>query len=337
MSVVVSTADASIRERAEIWRCAAAETFVPLDFTFPDPRSFHGQISAAELGSVVVSRVTAAAHRAERTPRLIARSSHVPCYKVSMPIRGYALIAQDGREAPLIPGDLAIYDTARPYQVTFDDTCRLLVLMFPHRDLHLPYNAVSGVSGVTAHRVSGRGGIGGLVAPLLANLADHLDEIDTAQSARLADNVVDLLSTLFADLLARTGYRPDDITHTLMAKIRGFIEDNLYDPDLGPDAVAAANHVSVSYLHKLFRAENTSVSRVIRERRLEQCRRDLVAPAGRGKAVGAIGAQWGFLDAAHFSRIFKATYGLSPREYRLSRDIDGQMAVSANTTLVDEG
>ena len=333
MTVVVSTADVSVRERAEVWRSAASETFVPLDFTFPDPRSFYGQISAADFGNVVVSRVTAAAHRAERTQRLIARSSHVPCYKVSMPLRGYALIAQDGREAPLIPGDLAIYDTGRPYQVTFDDTCRLLVLMFPHRDLRLPYNAVSGV---TAHRVSGRDGIGGLVAPLLAKLAEHLDEIDSAQSARLADNVVDLLGTLFADLLARTGYRPADMTQTLMARIRGFIEDNLYDPELGPEAVAAANHVSVGYLHKLFRAEGTSVSRVIKERRLEQCRRDLVAPAGRGKAVGAIGAQWGFLDAAHFSRIFKATYGLSPREYRLSRDVDGHMAVAASTTAVDD-
>lgn len=328
MTVLVSTSDVSIREREEAWRCAAAQTFVPLDFFFPDARSFRGQISTAELGSVSVSRVTADAHRAERTQRLIAQSNDAPYYKVSMPLRGYALVSQDGREAPLIPGDLTIYDTSRPYQVTFDDTCRLLVLMFPHRDLRLPYDAVGGV---TAQRVSGRTGIGGLVAPLLVNLAARLDEIDHAQSARLADNVVDLLSTLFADILSQSGYRPADPTQTLMTRIRAFIEDNLYDPDLGPETVAAANHVSVGYLHKLFRAEGTSVSRVIRERRLEKCRRDLVAPASRAKAVGAIGAQWGFLDAAHFSRIFKATYGVSPREYRLSRDVDGHLAMAATT------
>ena len=326
MPLVVSTADVSVREREEAWRAAVAEVFVPLDFSFPDPRAFRGEISGDVLGTVAVTRVSAGPHRAERTQRHVARTE-MPYYKVSMPLRGYVLISQDGREAPLIPGDLAIYDTSRPYHVTFDDTCRLLVLMFPHRELRLPHDAVSAV---TARRVSGRNGIGGLVAPLLVNLASRLDELGgAASSARLADNVVDLLGTLYADLLSGAGYRPADPMHTLMTKIRCFIEDNLDDPDLGPESVAAACHISVGYLHKLFRAEGTSVSRTIRERRLEQCRRDLVAPGSRAKAVSAIGAHWGFLDAAHFSRIFKATYGVSPREYRISRDLAGQVEMSA--------
>jgi AraC-like DNA-binding protein len=333
MTFVVNTADVSVREHQDAWRSAAADTFVPLDFTFPDPRGFRGQIAAKELGSVVVSRVTAGPHRAERTWRLIGRSDEPRFYKVAMPLRGYALVAQDGREAPLIPGDLTIYDTSRPYQVTFDDTCRLLVLLFPHRDLRLPYDEIGTV---TAERVSGRTGIGGLVAPLLVNLAARLDEIDSAHSARLADNVVDLLSTLYADILSRGGYRPTDAAHALMMKIRCFIEEHLDDPDLGPETVAAAAHVSVGYLHKLFRNEGTSVSRVIRERRLEKCRRDLLAPASRAKAVSAIGAHWGFLDAAHFSRAFKAAYGVSPREYRLSREIDGSVAMAATTDVADE-
>lgn len=326
MPMLVSTADVSVREREEAWRAAVAEAFVPLDFTFPDPRTFRGEIAGEVLGSVSVIRVTAGPHRAARTQRHVARTE-TPYYKVSMPLRGYVLICQDGREAPLIPGDLALYDTSRPYQVSFDDTCRLLVLMFPHRELRLPYDAVSEV---TAQRVSGRTGIGGLVAPLLVNLASRLDEIGGAHSARLADNVVDLLGTLYADLLSSAGYQPADPMHTLMTRIRCFIEDHLDDPELDPEAVAAACHISVGYLHKLFRAESTSVSRMIRERRLEQCRRDLVAPTSRAKAVSAIGAHWGFLDAAHFSRVFKATYGLSPREYRLSRDLAGQVAMSAS-------
>jgi AraC-like DNA-binding protein len=324
MPLLVSTVDVSVKEREEAWRAAVAEAFVPLDFSFPDPRAFRGEISGDVLGTVAVTRVTAGPHRAERTQRHVARTE-MPYYKVSMPLRGYVLISQDGREAPLIPGDLAIYDTSRPYHVTFDDTCRLLVLMFPHRELRLPHDAVSAV---TARRVSGRNGIGGLVAPLLVNLASRLDEVAGVQSARLADNVVDLLGTLYADLLSGAGYRPADPMHTLLTKIRCFIEDNLDDPDLGPETVAAACHISVGYLHKLFRAEGTSVSRTIRERRLEQCRRDLVAPGTREKAVSAIGAHWGFLDAAHFSRVFKATYGVSPREYRLSRDLSGQVEMS---------
>jgi len=265
--------------------------------------------------------------RAERTARQIARAGDANHYKVSMPLRGTMQISQDGRDATLQPGDLGIYDTTRPYLVSFTDSCRMLVLMFPRRDLRLPDDAMRQV---TARRVSGHSGIGGLVAPLLTSLATRLDEISPAQSTRLADNVVDLLSTVYADLLSQVGYRSADPIRTLMARIRSFIEDHLDDPDLDPEAVAGACHISVGYLHKLFRTEGTSVSRLIRERRLEQCRRDLGSPGSRGVAVGAIGAHWGFLDAAHFSKVFKEAYGVSPREYRLHRDGFGEVEVAAS-------
>ncbi|MFF0345190.1 helix-turn-helix domain-containing protein [Kribbella sp. NPDC004875] len=41
-------------------------------------------------------------------------------------------------------------------------------------------------------------------------------------------------------------------------------------------------------------------------RRLERCRAEL---AGTDRPVAAIAASWGFADPAHFSRLFKATYG----------------------------
>jgi AraC-like DNA-binding protein len=320
MTVLVNTATVGVREREEAWRDTAARAFVPLSFTFPDPRAFRGEISVEMLGNVVVSRVTAGPHRAERTPRQIARAGDSDHYKISMPVRGTVRISQDGRDATLQPGDLGIYDTTRPYQVCFAEAGRMLVLMFPRADLRLSDNAMRLV---TARRVCGRSGIGGLVAPLLTNLAARLDEISPAQSTRLADNVVDLLSTVYADLLSQVGYQPADPIRTLMARIRGFIEDNLDNPDLDPEAVATACHISVGYLHKLFRGEGTSVSRLIRERRLEQCRRDLGSPDCRGLAVGAVGAHWGFLDAAHFSKVFKDAYGVSPREYRMRRDGSG--------------
>src|SRR4051794_35403107 len=181
MPVVVSTAALSLREREEAWRTAAADSFVPLDFSF-DPRTFRGEIAGQVFGAVTVSQVTAGPHRALRTERQVARSSEQPYYKLSVPLRGYVLVSQDGREAPLLPGDMAIYDTGRPYQVSFDDTCRMLVLMFPHRELRLPHDAVREVA---ARRVSGRSGIGGMVAPLLISLANQMEEINPVQAARL--------------------------------------------------------------------------------------------------------------------------------------------------------
>ena len=44
-------------------------------------------------------------------------------YKV-MPLRGYCLLTQDGREAPLLPGTSRAAPS-RPYSLTFNDTCQM--------------------------------------------------------------------------------------------------------------------------------------------------------------------------------------------------------------------
>jgi AraC-like DNA-binding protein len=88
------------------------------------------------------------------------------------------------------------------------------------------------------------------------------------------------------------------------------------DPGLMPRMVAAAHYVSVRYLHKLFETEQTTVAQLIRHRRLERCRRDLLDPAFRAVPVSAIAARWGLLNAAHLSRAFRTAYGAAPIEYR---------------------
>jgi AraC-like DNA-binding protein len=39
------------------------------------------------------------------------------------------------------------------------------------------------------------------------------------------------------------------------------------------------------------------------------------------EVVAAVGARWGYPDPAHFSRLFKASFGLSPRDYRASHGL----------------
>ncbi|MGW9499321.1 helix-turn-helix domain-containing protein [Streptomyces prasinus] len=46
------------------------------------------------------------------------------------------------------------------------------------------------------------------------------------------------------------------------------------------------------------------------------CHRDLTDPRLRSRSIRAIATRWGFVDAAHFSRAFRAAYGVSPRDHR---------------------
>jgi AraC-like DNA-binding protein len=102
----------------------------------------------------------------------------------------------------------------------------------------------------------------------------------------------------------------------LFGRIQAFTESRLADPELSPDGIAAAHHISVRSLYKLFQAEDTTVAAWIRTRRLEHCRQDLVDPALAERPIGAIAARWGFASPAQFNRAFRAEYDVTPGEYR---------------------
>jgi AraC-like DNA-binding protein len=97
---------------------------------------------------------------------------------------------------------------------------------------------------------------------------------------------------------------------------RRHIEARLADPELGQEQIAEALNVSTRTLYRAFRAYDTTVSEWIRTRRLEQCRTDLEDERLDHVPVSVIAARWGLTDAAHFSRIFKSEFGVSPKCYR---------------------
>ena len=68
---------------------------------------FRGQIASWALGDLRTSRVTATPHLASRTRRMIALREY-GLYKVDLLSRGSCRLIQDGREAVLRPGDLAV-------------------------------------------------------------------------------------------------------------------------------------------------------------------------------------------------------------------------------------
>lgn len=109
---------------------------------------------------------------------------------------------------------------------------------------------------------------------------------------------------------------PNTRHRALMAQIHAFIWRNLGDAQLAPDSIAAAHHISVRYLHKLFQQDGHTVAGYIRERRLERCQRDLADPRLAVRPIQAIAARWGFSSPGHFSQAFRGAYGLSPRQFR---------------------
>lgn len=293
------------------FRAAVSQSFVPLQVSTAGPDHFRGVIRGASVDEVHVTEVRATSHVVERTPELIARGDR-SYFKLSLMLAGTGMLIQDDREAVLQAGDLAVYDTDRPYSLVFDDDFRTMVVMFPKHLISLPPDMVGQL---TAVRISGQGGLGGMVVPYLTQLAGNLDQLAGTTGARLAHSALDLVTTVFTRELGLDEVSADP-HRALVQRIRSYIDRNLASTDLGPATIASAHFISTRHLHGLFQEQGVTVSTWIRTRRLEQCRRDLLDPMLGDRPVAAIAARWGFVDAAHFSRAFKSAFGISPSEYR---------------------
>lgn len=309
---LTSTAEAPPGQGFDLWHSVVCQTFVPLEVHPANRGSFRGEVVSQTVGPATICRITADAHHANRTRRLIALGEG-DRYHVTLQVRGRGRVTQDGREALLTPGDLTIKDTTRPYTLNFDGTFQVLVLMFG-RDL--PTLTRDQMRQVTASRIPGTEGTGALVSPLLLQLAKLMPTGELPLSRRLAQNILDLLETVYCDRLGTPAECPETLRRSRLLAIQAWIDRHLDTVELCPEVIAAANHISVRYLHRLFQDQGTTVSRWTRDRRLERCRHDLGDPVLNRRGVSVIAARWGFLDAASFSRTFKAAYGESPREYR---------------------
>lgn len=315
MSLVLSTDSVPAGERRAYWHDAVWRTFVPLDVSTPrDPSDapFSGAVRTDRLGYLQISTVDADPERVSRTSRLIARDSD-EYLLIGLQGRGPAVITQDGRDAFLRPGDFALYDTTRPYTLSFPDRFQMKVFQLPRQVLGLRESDLRRITGIT-HR--GDEGPAAMVAPFLAGLAAGAASCRPQVGEMLARNAVDLLATLIAEHLGRDTAGTDAAHHALLLRIRAFIGRHLADPGLSPESIAAAHRISVRYLHRLFQYDGTTVSRWIQHRRLEECRRELSRPGRLTPAVAAVAHRWGFTSPAHFSRVFRAAYGMSPREWQ---------------------
>jgi AraC-like DNA-binding protein len=157
----------------------------------------------------------------------------------------------------------------------------------------------------------------GMLRGWLTDLHTRAHELAPTTARTLASVTTDLVTaTLARHLDAEDGATAEAHRRTLWLRVHVFIDQHLGDPGLTPEAIAAAHGISTRHLHRLFAEHDRTVAAWIRHRRLERCRHDLADPALRDRSVQAIATRWGFAAPAHFSRVFRAAYGVSPREHR---------------------
>jgi AraC-like DNA-binding protein len=162
---------------------------------------------------------------------------------------------------------------------------------------------------------------GEIVQQLLNLIMTHGAHMSRETAKSLAESLLEAVADS-AGCRAMERPKRERLTDKRLADIENYILMNVTDPDLTYDKVASCCGISPRYLCYLLRAHGTSFSELLWKNRLPKAREWLVAPATRDYPIHEISFMAGFKSAAHFSRMFKATYGCPPREYRNSHRSD---------------
>ncbi|MFB7445108.1 helix-turn-helix domain-containing protein [Streptomyces mirabilis] len=314
--------DLPVSDRVEAWHDITASALIPNEFSIDRAAEFRASLQAVDLGGAQVTALTYASMTSRRTPQLI-RQSDPEMYAVGLILRGEQVILQDRCEAPLGVGDLVVYSTSHPYQAVVEapqGTAASVVVQIPRAMVPLSSNRVDRM---LAARMSGREGVGGLLAGFLTHLATDTSLYRPADGQRLGGVLIDLITAWLTHHIDASDQTPAETRqHMQFLEIQDFIRRHLGDVELSPATVAAAHHISLRTLHRLFgsHAHGATIAFYIRRQRLTRARRDLADPRLSARPVHAIAARWGFLRPADFTRAFRTQYAITPSDYRYQID-----------------
>lgn len=289
-----------------------SSSFVPLEVSQASPNDFWAQLSMAGADNIYFTQVSAKPHLVQRTEQCIEAGGS-GFYKVSLLLEGSSLLVQDGKELVMKPGDLSIYDTSRPYSLMFNEEFTNLIMMLPKNRFQLPVQYTEQLVAVPLN--AEHPALAQVVRRYISQFPETMHRLTDPINTKLAHTSLELMCTLLSSILDMQPEQRDP-RQLLVQKIFRYIDVHLASPELSPASIAAAHFVSIRHLHALFHEAGTSVSATIRERRLERCRQDLIDPVLSTSTIASIAYRWGFTDSAHFSRLFKSTYGISPSEIR---------------------
>ncbi|WP_406193783.1 helix-turn-helix domain-containing protein [Kitasatospora sp. NBC_01560] len=273
---------------------------------------YAASIAGHRLGPLRISSIVAgpwpAAHG--RNVVLCGREEHVT---VVLPHHGTAALLLDGSRLPLRPGAFAVARAGRPVVLEVSEDFSGTAFHWLREAAGPTEDDLLELSGTAFGTDTGTAA---LVAAYLGRLARPVVSLDPQVATRLVTTAMDLLTVLAHEHRRREARPVPEEVRVTIARTKEYILRRLGDPGLTPEGIAAAHHFSVRYLHKLYQYEGVTVGRWIQRRRLEMCRRELGRPSARPATVAAVAGRWGFVSTSHFSRVFRAAYGVTPREWQ---------------------
>jgi AraC family transcriptional activator of tynA and feaB len=293
----------------EEWTDILAETHLRFDVrsTQRTPSTFYGAVTRRRFGDLALVDCAASPFLA-RSGTATAAQRDAGVFGLQFVRKGVEQVRERSRELSLTAGDVMLWDGLMPVEIEVIEPFVKRTVIFPRERLLAVCPRLEDVGSLPP---LGRTASVRLLVRYLDALALELGALDEPGRAVAADAALELLRAAVAPNVpsSRSAKRA-----AMCAEVRRYIRAHLQDGALGPESIAAAHAMSVRALHALFEDTDESVCGLIRHERLARCHQDLALPSGG--SVTEIAFRWGFHDAAHFARVFKQHYELTPSDVR---------------------
>lgn len=249
--------------------------------------------------------------------------------------RGWLRVAHQCGETIARPGDFIVTKSTTPFSVEShvggDGGYELLHLTLP---MHL-LRSVLKEDVNTGFCISASSRNLGLAERILTDLFEDTGEISAEVAQTLLESVVSLMGEAIRGYDSLTSER-QSLTDKRLDDIFRFIETHLSDAKLSVVAVAKGCGISPRYLSLLLRQNGTSFSSLIWEKRLEAAHQWLSAAKSDHNSISEVAYKVGFKSPAHFSRMFKRAFNLSPRQFRAAAH-EAAQGLSPDAVVVHGG
>ncbi len=295
------------------WSDILATTHLTFEITrtHRTPDTFVGGVVRRAIADLMLVDCTAAPFHGHRGSEVIGAhgpSEHEDVLGFQFVHKGVETVREGSREITLTPGHVALWDGLQPTDIEIVQPFYKRTLLFPRQRVLEVCPRLAELGGMPS--LDGSGPARLLVRYMNALVAE-LPQLEPAAMAAAAGVALELLRAAVEPEL-ETDRAAERVA--LRSDIHRYVRSHLQDSDLGPTTIAHAFAMSVRTLHALFEDGNASVAALVRQERLKRCLEDLQRP--NGGSVTDIAFRWGFCDAAHFSRVFKRKFGVTPSDVR---------------------
>ena len=238
---------------------------------------------------------------------------------VLVALDGKGTVTQQGRVLPFSKGDITFRRARVPSVARIDEPASLVMLRLPITRF-LGHSASRHTS-FTPYRADAASGIVGTIHRFIESVLPAFEHMSPATVAASEESLVALIAASYLEARDRThaGFGEDTapcFNPLRWSQLTAYIAANLRDPELDVASCASALGVSRRYIHMIFEAMGLQYGSYVLQERLARSRDDLASPTWASLSIERIAYRNGFNDAAHFSRRFRAAFGMSPRDFR---------------------